>query len=46
MMPTWFGHWQAWILLVLAWLALGALSALALGLIARVGAWRNGDDTR
>ena len=36
----WFGHWQTWILLGSAWLGLGALMALAFGLIARVGAWR------
>lgn len=37
---TWFGHWQSWVLLAAAWLALGALTALAFGLIARAEAWR------
>lgn len=35
-----FGHWQTWLLLAAAWLSLGALFAVALGLVARVGAWR------
>lgn len=37
---TWLGRWHAWVLLMAAWLSLGALSALALGLIARVGGRR------
>lgn len=36
----WFGNSSTWLLLITAWLSLGALFALALGLIARVGAWR------
>ena len=36
----WFGHLSAWLLLGLAWLSLGALMALVVGAIARVGAWR------
>jgi hypothetical protein len=36
----WFGHLETWLLLAGAWLALGAIMDLALGLIARVGAWR------
>lgn len=35
-----FGHWHTWALLGAVWVALGALTALAVGLIARVGAWR------
>ena len=42
MMHLLFGHWQTWMLLLAAWLSLGALTALAFGLIARVGAWREG----
>jgi hypothetical protein len=37
---TWFGHLETWLLLIGVWLGFGALAALALGLIARVGAWR------
>jgi hypothetical protein len=33
----WFGNLSAWLLLGSAWVGLGALTALALGLIARVG---------
>jgi hypothetical protein len=32
-----WGHWQTWLLLGAVWVALGLLSALALGVIARVG---------
>jgi len=35
-----FGDWQVWALLACAWVGLGALTALAVGLIARVDAWR------
>lgn len=35
-----FGRWFTWALILTAWLALGALTALAFGLIARVGARR------
>ena len=37
-----FGHLETWLLLGAVWLGVGALMALALGLIARVGAWREG----
>lgn len=36
----WFGHWQTWLMFTGAWFSLMVLFALALGLIARVGAWR------
>lgn len=39
-MLTLVGHPTTWLLLVAAWLSLGSLLALALGLIARVGVWR------
>jgi len=39
-----FGNLETWLLLGAAWLALGALMALLLGLIARVGAWRERGD--
>lgn len=35
-----FGDWQTWLLLAVAWLALGALANIAFGLIARVGKGR------
>mgnify|MGYP001420548517 FL=1 len=35
-----FGHLETWVLLIVVWLSVGALMALALGLIARVGAWK------
>lgn len=34
---AWLGHYHAWLLLGSVWIALGLLSALALGLVARVG---------
>lgn len=37
MMQLLFGHWQTWVLLGAVWLALGALAAIAFGLIARIG---------
>ena len=37
---TWFGHWYTWALILGAWGGLGLLTALALGVIARVGAAR------
>lgn len=37
---TLFGHWQTWAMLLAAWLALGALTAIAFSLIARVGKGR------
>lgn len=37
---SWLGHPSTWLLLAAAWLSLSALFAVALGLIARVGAWR------
>ena len=37
----WFGHWSTWALILGAWGGLGCLTALALGVIARVGAWRD-----
>jgi len=37
---TLFGHWHIWALLGSAWLALGLLSALAFGVIAKVGRGR------
>ena len=33
----WFGHLDTWLLLGSAWVGLGALVALAFGIIARVG---------
>ena len=36
----WFGHPSTWLLLALVWLALGVLSAITFGLLARVGAWK------
>lgn len=33
------GNLDTWLLLIAAWLSLGALMGLALGLIARVGQW-------
>jgi len=38
----WFGHWRTWALILGAWGGLGLLTALALGVIARVGSQ---DDT-
>jgi len=35
-----FGHLETWLLLGAVRLGMGAIMALALGLIARVGAWR------
>jgi len=32
-----FGHWYTWALLMGAWVEIGALAALAFGVIARVG---------
>lgn len=35
-----FGHWQTWLKLLAVWVSLGALNAIAFGLIARVGKGR------
>ena len=37
---SWFGHWHTWALILGAWGGLGLLTALALGVIARVGTGR------
>ena len=37
---SWFGHWSTWALIMGAWGGLGCLTALALGVIARMGARR------
>lgn len=37
-----FGHWQTWLMLLAVWVSLGALTAIAFGLIARVGKGREG----
>ena len=43
MMPlTWLGHWHTWALILGAWGGLGLLTALALGVIAKVGAGQKG----
>lgn len=39
---TWLGHPSTWLMLFGVWIGFMALFALALGLIARVGAWRGG----
>lgn len=39
-MTTWFGSLSPWLMVAGVWIGLGALMALVLGLIARVGAWR------
>ena len=39
-LQVWFGHWQSWLLILTAWGGLGLLTALALGVIARVGTGR------
>jgi len=37
---TWLGHWQTWLLLLTVWGGLGCLTALAVGIMARVGSWQ------
>jgi hypothetical protein len=37
---TLLGHWYTWVLIGIVWLGLGLITATVLGVIARVGAWR------
>lgn len=39
-----FGHWQTWVLLAAAWIGLGALTAIAFGIIARMGEGEEGGE--
>lgn len=36
----WFGHWQTWALLALAWLGCGVVFGLLFGAMWRVEEWR------
>ena len=38
---TWLGHWQTWLLILTTWGSFGLLTALAMGIISRLGAYND-----